>query len=193
MQEKEEFKNTYKEIEAWSRLKNSWVRRFESEKVFWAREKGFLSRENEKKWDLIHASAINIKCSSMDQIFYQDLSSIKSWQKWIYWGVVEDLSMAKLTSMDQKICREYIEQTKRKEIWLDGSKKLSRFYREQTQKSRWIKNLSKCYREDRKPNNFAWWIEDLSRFLSRLKKESSIEMNLSRICWEAIELEEKEF
>ena len=72
-----------------------------------------------------------------------------------------------------RICREAIEQKKCLEILLDGSKKLSRIYREEIQKSQWIKNLS--------------------RFLSRLKKESSIEMNLLGICQEAIELKENEF
>ena len=36
----------------------------------------------------------------MDQGIYQDLLSTKSRWKWIYRGAVEDLSMAKITSMD---------------------------------------------------------------------------------------------
>ena len=40
-----------------------------------------------------------------------------------------------------RICWEAIEQTEFSEIWLDGSKKLSRIYREETLKSQWIKNL----------------------------------------------------
>ena len=90
--------------------------------------------------------------------------------------------MAKLTSMYRKIYRESIEQKESKEIWLDGSKKLSRLYQEETQKSQSIENLSRYCRADRKQRNFARWIKKLSRFLSRLKKESSIEMNLSRSC-----------
>ena len=92
-----------------------------------------------------------------------------------------------------RICRASIEQTESKEFWLDGLKKLSRFYWEETQKSRWTEKLSRCYREGREHRKFSRWIEDLSRFLSRLKKEGSIEMNLSRIYREAVELEEKEF
>ena len=76
---------------------------------------------------------------------------------------------------------------------IDGSKKLSKFYREETQKSRWIKNLSRCYREGREHKKNTRWIEDLLRFLSRLKKESSIEMNLSRMYREAVEHEERRF
>ena len=72
----------------------------------------------------------------------------------------------------ENLSRSY-RQKKCLEILLDGSKKLSRIYREEIQKSQWIKNLS--------------------RFLSRLKKESSIEMNLLGICQEAIELKENEF
>ena len=80
----------------------------------------------------------------------------------------------KKTHLDgSRICREAIEQTKCLELLLDGSKKLLRIYREETQKSRWIENLS--------------------RFLWRLKKESPIEMNRLGIYQEAIKLEENEF
>jgi len=42
-----------------------------------------------------------------------------------------------------RICREAIGQTECLEIWLDGLKKLSRIYWEETQKSQWIENLSR--------------------------------------------------
>ena len=86
---------------------------------------------------------------------------------------------------------------------------LSRICRRQNS-PRWIENLSKSYQADRMLRNLARWIEEavenLSRrnpqismdresieVLSRLKKESSIEMNLSGIYREAVELEKKEF
>ena len=40
-----------------------------------------------------------------------------------------------------RISLKAIERTERSEIWLDGSKKLSRIYRGETQNFRWIKNL----------------------------------------------------
>ena len=55
--------------------------------------------------------------------------------------------------------RESIDQTESLEIWLDGSKKLSRIYREETHKSRWI--------------------EISSRFVEKRRKKGSIKGNLS--------------
>ena len=68
-----------------------------------------------------------------------------------------------------RICREAIEQTKCLEILFDGSKKLLRIYREETQKS--------------------WWIENLSRFIEKRERR----LDRKRICWEAVKLEEEEF
>ena len=63
-----------------------------------------------------------------------------------------------------------IEQTESKEFWLDGSKKLLRFYWEETQKSRWAEKLLRSYWVDKEQKNFLRWI-----------------------CREVVELEEKEF
>ena len=72
-----------------------------------------------------------------------------------------------------RIYREFIGQTKSLENWLDGSKNLSRFYQEETQKSRWIENAI--------------------RSIEKRRKKGSIKDNLSRICQEVVELEENEF
>ena len=61
------------------------------------------------------------------------------------------------------------------------------------------KNLdgSKIYRDSIKKvkstGKIPRWIEDLSMFLLRLKKKARQKWNLSRICREAVELEENEF
>ena len=60
------------------------------------------------------------------------------------------------------ICREAISQTEGSENWLDGSKKLSRICREETQKSRWI--------------------EIPLRSIEKKRKKGSIEENLLRSC-----------
>ena len=72
-----------------------------------------------------------------------------------------------------RICRESINQTEGSEKWLDGSKKLSRIYLEEAQK--------------------AQWIEIPLRSIAKRRKKGLIEENLSRICREAIKLEENEF
>ena len=143
----------------------------------------------------------------MDQGFIENLSSFESWQKWICWSAIEDLSMAKRVSrwiknllriyradrehrnsvlMDWKSCWECVEQELRN---LDGL----RSYREETQKSRWIEKLSRCYGEGREHKYIPWWIENLSKIYWERRKTSSIERNLLRIYREAVKLEEKEF
>ena len=92
-----------------------------------------------------------------------------------------------------RIYWESIKRAESKEFWLDGLNKLSRFYQEETQKSWWIKKLLRSYLSDREQRNFLRWIKDLSKVLLRLKKESLIEMNLSRIYWEAVELKGRRF
>ena len=82
---KKGFKNTYQVIWAW----------------YWRRER--FSVEGEKmKWDLIRVQPLNIKRSSMDRGIYQDLSSTKSWQKWICRSAVEALLTFKITLMDRE-------------------------------------------------------------------------------------------
>ena len=86
------------------------------------------------------------------------------------------LNLNKNEFVDSKntlIDRESISQTKSSEIWLDGLKKLLRFYRGETQKSRWIKIPL--------------------RSIEKRRKKGLIEENLLRICREAIKLEENEF
>ena len=56
---------------------------------------------------------------------------------------------------------------------LDGLKKLSSIYQEETQKSRWIEILIKS--------------------IKKRRKRGLIEENLLRICREVVELEENEF
>ena len=69
---------------------------------FGAREKSFCWERNRKDEIWYRASALNIKRSLMDRNIYRDLSSTKSRQKWIFQGAVEDLSTAKLISMDRE-------------------------------------------------------------------------------------------
>ena len=72
-----------------------------------------------------------------------------------------------------RIYWECIELIKSKEIWLDGSKKLSRIYREETQKS--------------------WWIEISSRSVEKRRKKGSIIGNLSTICQKLSSLKKEGF
>ena len=60
-----------------------------------------------KKWSLNRASSLKIKCSSMDRGIYQDLSSTKSRQKWIYRGAIENLSRAKSSQLIKNLLRSY--------------------------------------------------------------------------------------
>ena len=69
--------------------------------------------------------------------------------------------------------QESISQTKGSEKCLDGAKKMSRFYQEETQK--------------------AQWIEIPLRSVKKRIKKGSIERNLLRICREAVQLEENSF
>ena len=80
-------------------------------------------------------------------------------------------------------------------------------YREEAQKPQWIKYLSKIYRPDRKfldgskklsrsyrdTVQKARWIEYAIRSIKKRRQRGSIDANLLRICWEAVELEENEF
>ena len=80
-------------------------------------------------------------------------------------------------------------------------------YREEAQKPQWIKNLSKIYRPGRKfldgskklsrsyrdTVQKARWIEYAIRSIKKRRQRGSIDANLLRICWEAVELEENEF
>ena len=172
MHETREDENIYQVFWAWSRLKNMWVRRFESEKEFWV-EREFSIKREVRKWIWFRAPYINRNRNSMDRSICRDLSSTNSWQKWIYRGAVKDLSMEKITLMDQTICQESTGQTKSQEIWLDGSKKLSRIYQEVTQKSRWI--------------------EIPLRSIKKRKKKGLIKGNLLRICRGAVKLKERRF
>ena len=81
---------------------------------------------------------------------------------------IKNLLTTKIPRWIKKLSRIY--QPDRK--LLDGSKKLSRIYREETQKPRWI--------------------EITIRYVEARRRRGSIEENLSRICREAVELEEKE-
>ena len=125
-------------FEAWSRLKKEWVRRFEWEKSVWGKREKFLSRERSEKWYLIRTQPLNRNRSSMD------------------WDICRALNLDK---------NEYVEvlsRIYRRLKHLDRSKKLSRIYRKETQKSRWIEI-------------------PLESVKTRRKKDS-IEGNLSRSC-----------
>ena len=76
-----------------------------------------------------------------------------------------------------RICQASIEQTESKEFWLNGSKKLSRFYQEETQKSRWIKKLSRSYQDK---FQIAQWIKDAIRSVKKKSPRVSIDSYLSR-------------
>ena len=54
--------------------------------------------------------------------------------------------------------------------------------------SRWIENLLRSYLDKVQK---AWWIEIVLIAINKRSLRGSIERNLSRICWEAIELEKK--
>ena len=135
----EGLKNTYQVIEAWSRSKITRVEGFEWKKSVWEEKKEILLRERSEKWDLIRTQPIYRNCSLMDRSICQDLSITKSRQKWICRGAIEDLSMAKTLRWIENLSRIYWPD-RRFRNWLDGSKKLSRIYRGETQKSRWIEN-----------------------------------------------------
>ena len=108
-----------------------WVRRFKSEKEFWGRERKFSIEREVKKWKPNHASGIYRKTWLDGLRSYRDPSSTKSWQKWIYQGDVEDLSMAKVPRCIEKLSRIY--RLNRK--FLNGS----RSYQDKFQKAWWIK------------------------------------------------------
>ena len=92
--------------------------------------------------------------------------------RWIEVAVENVLSRNPEISMDQRSYRDSIEKKPRN---LNGSKKLSRFYREKTQKSRWIEKLSRCYREGKEHRKIPRWIENLSKIYRERTKKSSIE------------------
>ena len=123
-------------FEAWSRLKKEWVRRFEWEKSVWGKREKFLSRERSEKWYLIRTQPLNRNRSSMDRDICRALNLNKN---------------------------EYVEVLSRiywRQKHLDRSKKLSRIYRKETQKS--------------------WWIEIPLESVETRRKKGSIEGNLSR-------------
>jgi len=117
--------------------------------VFGVREKDFQSRENEK-----------------NEIWFAPQQYIEIAAQWIEVSInifralnldrnefVEVLSRIyqRQNHLDgSRIYWEFIDQTESSKIWLDGSKKLSRFYREETQKSQWIKNPSRSVEKRRK-------------------------------------------
>ena len=137
-------------------------------KVFRVRVKIFC-RERNEKWDMIRDLALYRNYSLMD------------------WGICWALNLNRNKSVEVllricqwqnhlngfRICYESIDQTESLKIWLDGSKKLSRIYQGETQKSQWIENLS--------------------RSIKKRRKKGLIEGNLLRIYREAVELEERRF
>ena len=124
----ERIKNTYQVIEAWSRPKITKVEGFEWKKSVWEERKEILSRERSEKWDLIRAPPIYRNRSSMDRSIYRDLSSTKSWQKWICRGAVEDLSTAKSPRWIEKLSRIYRPDKDLRNLarWIEETKNLSR-------------------------------------------------------------------
>ena len=83
-------------------------------------------------------------------------------REWEKWDLIHTLTIyRKRSSMDWSFCQgsvEPIEQTESKEFWLDGLKKLSRFYWEETQKSWWTEKLLRSYWVDKEQINFLRWI-----------------------------------
>ena len=130
--------------------------------VFGVRENIFYwEREVKNEYDL--CSDYIRKLQLVDQSIYRDLSSTKSWQKWIYRGAVEDLSMAKISR------------------WIENLSKIYRPDRELRKLARWIEEVveilsrrnpkismdrecDKIYREKKKEGlDRRKSVEDLSR------------------------------
>ena len=133
--------------------------------MFGVREEKIYREREVKIWNWFHAQHINRNCRSMDRgaiEIYQALNLNRS-------KSVKDLSTAKIPRWIEKLSRIYGPDRK----FLDGSKKLLRIYRKETQKS--------------------WWIKILIRSVKKRRKRGSIEDNLSRICREAVELEKNVF
>ena len=122
MHEKREDKNTYQVFGAWSRPKNMWVRRFESEKEVWVERESFLLREKWENEIWNHAYPIKRKRSSMDREFYRESIEHESRQKWTYRGSAENLSTAKGSSW-----------------WIEDLSRIYQSNKEQRNFSRWIK------------------------------------------------------
>ena len=94
-------------------------------KSFGSREKVFY-RERSEKMKTDRASAIYRKTQLDGLRTYRDLLSTKSWQKWIYRGAIEDLSMAKIPSMD----REAVEKLSRQIPKIQMDQNWANFYQE---------------------------------------------------------------
>ena len=102
MHETREDENIYQVFFAWSRPKNMWVRRFESEKEFWVEKESFLSRE---KWE--NENWI------LPQLYIEKHSLM-------YRGSVRGAIEKKPRNLDgSRMCQGSIEQTKRSEEKLD--------------------------------------------------------------------------
>ena len=154
---------------AWSRPKNTWVRRFESEKEFWVERESFILREKWEKeiWNRIYP--MKRKHSLMDWEFYLEsieyqisievnLSRCCWWQK-------HELNGLKHLS---RRCRG--DRSLRKSSrWI---KKLSRCYQEETQKSWCIENVLRICQENRDVRRKARWIGLLSRIYREQGKEA---------------------
>ena len=132
-------------------------------KSFRSRE-SFLSREKWENENQIVPQLYIEKRNSMDRGAIK-ISRTKSRLKWICRGAVEDLSTAKVPRWIEKLSRIYRPDRK----FLDGS----RSYRDKFQK--------------------AWWIEIALTSIEKRRMRGLIDANLSRICREAVELEENEF
>jgi len=87
--------------------------------------------------------------------------------------------------MDQRSCRHCVEQEPRN---LDGSRSCQGFIKK---KPRNLDGSKSCL-EGGEHRKIPRWIENLSRIYWEIRKKSSIERNLLRICQGAVKLEEKE-
>ena len=104
----------------------------------------------------------------MDQDICQDLSSTKTWQM--------NLSRCCQRFVDSKILQ-----------WIE---KLSRIYQPDRKYPYGLRYVSRFYWEEFSESSMDRYCDKISR---DKKMKSSIERNLSRICWEAVKLEEKGF
>ena len=114
---------------------------------------------------------------------YGQRKKMQNKEKWnackgilIDWGVVENLSRRSQPRWIENLSRIYHPDRK----FLDGSKKLSRFYQEEIQKSRWIENTIRSIEKRRQRGSID---ENLSRSCRAWRKgvsqrdEKHIEMN----------------
>ena len=127
--------------------------------------KRFSIKREKWKWNLILRLRYIQKSQLDGSRSCQDLSSTKSRQIWICQSAIKNLSTAKVPWWIEILSRIYRPDRK----FLDGS----RSYRNKVQK--------------------AWWIEYVIRSIEKRSPKGSIDRNLSRICWEVVELDKKEF